>query len=115
MELEEVGAELIGEAGAEIFYPEPEPNKKYLEPEPRKNGSAPQHWQVLGLKKSFGTGTEICLNLQFYLVRYVSCLMPAKLLHLCSCNFFSTLNYEQGSNPDPDPEALHCFVSSARQ
>ena len=46
LEPEQVGAELIGEAGAEIFYPEPEPNKKYLEPEPRKNGSALQHWAV---------------------------------------------------------------------
>ena len=33
-------------AGAEIFYLEPVPKKKYLEPEPepRKNGSAPEHW-----------------------------------------------------------------------
>ena len=46
LEPEQVGAELIGEAGAEFFYPEPEPNKKYLEPEPRKNGSALQHWAV---------------------------------------------------------------------
>ena len=32
------------EAGASIFYPEPAEAKKNLEPEPRKNGSAPQHW-----------------------------------------------------------------------
>ena len=28
---------------AELLWVEPEA-KKYLEPEPRKNGSAPQHW-----------------------------------------------------------------------
>ena len=29
--------------GADIFYPEPEPKKINLEPEPGKNGSASQH------------------------------------------------------------------------
>ena len=33
----------MGGAGADIFYQEPEPPKKYLEPEPRKIGLAPQH------------------------------------------------------------------------
>ena len=38
----------MGGAEAEIFYLEPEPKKKYLEPEQRNNGSAPQHC-ILGL------------------------------------------------------------------
>ena len=33
----------MGGAEANIFYPQPEPEKN-LEPEPKKNGSAPQHW-----------------------------------------------------------------------
>ena len=38
----------MGGAGAGIFYLEQEPIKKYMEPEPRKIGSTPQHWwQVL--------------------------------------------------------------------
>ena len=34
-------------AAAQIFYMEPEPKKKYLEPELRKNGSAPQHCRLV--------------------------------------------------------------------
>ena len=41
-----------GEAGAEIFYLEPEPKKKYLEP--MKNGSAPQH--CIDEYRTTGTG-----------------------------------------------------------
>ena len=34
----------VGGAGAEIFLPGAGAEKIHLEPEPRKIGSAPQHW-----------------------------------------------------------------------
>ena len=41
----EQGQAFIGGAGAEFFtWSRSQSRKKYLEPEPRKNGSAPQHW-----------------------------------------------------------------------
>ena len=44
LEPEPVVAELFkGGVGAKFVYLEPEPEKKCLKPEPRKNGSAPQH------------------------------------------------------------------------
>ena len=41
-------------AGADIFYLEPEPKKKYLEPKQRKNGAAPQHWSAIIVLGSVG-------------------------------------------------------------
>ena len=41
-------------AGADIFFLEPEPKKKYLEPKQRKNSAAPQHWSAIIVLGSVG-------------------------------------------------------------
>ena len=42
----------MGGAGADIFLPRAGAAKKYLEPEPGKNGTAPQHFTYLNHKIS---------------------------------------------------------------